>query len=86
MALGAVPVYLLARDRLENGWLGVVVAACFLLYPSLEWIWLGGTSTPTPWSSRRCCSPGGWRPAVAGAGTRSRSGSRWPARRTPPWP
>ncbi|HET7518869.1 MAG TPA: DUF2079 domain-containing protein [Actinomycetes bacterium] len=38
MALGAVPVYLLARDRLENGWLGVVVAACFLLYPSLEWI------------------------------------------------
>ena len=38
MALGAVPVYLLARDRLENGWLGVVVAACFLLYLSLEWI------------------------------------------------
>jgi uncharacterized membrane protein len=38
MALGAVPAYLLARDRLQSGWLGVVVAACFLLYPSLEWI------------------------------------------------
>ena len=38
MALGAVPLYLLARDRLESGWLGVAVAACFLLYPSLEWI------------------------------------------------
>jgi uncharacterized membrane protein len=38
MALGAVPLYLLARDRLESGWLAVAVAACFLLYPSLEWI------------------------------------------------
>ena len=38
MALGAVPLYLLARDRLESGWLGVAVAACFLLDPSLEWI------------------------------------------------
>jgi uncharacterized membrane protein len=38
MALGAVPLFLLARDRLRSGWLGVLVAACFLLYPSLEWI------------------------------------------------
>jgi uncharacterized membrane protein len=38
MALGAVPLYLLARDRLESRWLGVAVAGCFLLYPSLEWI------------------------------------------------
>jgi uncharacterized membrane protein len=38
MALGAVPLYLLARDRLESGWLAVAVAASFLLYPSLEWI------------------------------------------------
>jgi uncharacterized membrane protein len=38
MALGAVPLFLLARDRLQSGWLAVVVAACFLLYPSLEWI------------------------------------------------
>jgi uncharacterized membrane protein len=38
MALGALPLYLLARDRLRSGWLAVAVAACFLLYPSLEWI------------------------------------------------
>jgi len=38
MALGAVPLYLLARDRLESRWLGVAVAGSFLLYPSLEWI------------------------------------------------
>ena len=38
MAAGAVPLWLLARDRLHSGWLAVGVAACFLLYPSLEWI------------------------------------------------
>ena len=38
MALGAVPLFLLARDRLRSGWLAVAVAGCFLLYPSLEWI------------------------------------------------
>jgi uncharacterized membrane protein len=38
MALGAVPLYLLARDRLDSGWLAVAVAGCYLLYPSLEWI------------------------------------------------
>ena len=38
MALGAVPLFLLARDRLHSGWLAVAVAGCFLLYPSLEWI------------------------------------------------
>jgi uncharacterized membrane protein len=38
MALGAVPLFLLARDRLASGWLAVAVAASFLLYPSLEWI------------------------------------------------
>jgi uncharacterized membrane protein len=38
MALGAVPLYLLARDRLESAWPAVAVAGCFLLYPSLEWI------------------------------------------------
>ena len=36
MALGAVPLFLLARDRLRSGWLAVAVAGCFLLYPSLE--------------------------------------------------
>jgi uncharacterized membrane protein len=38
MALGAVPLFLLARDRLRDPWLAVAVAGCFLLYPSLEWI------------------------------------------------
>jgi uncharacterized membrane protein len=38
MALGAVPVWLLARDRLASPWLALGLAACYLLYPSLEWI------------------------------------------------
>lgn len=38
MALGAVPVWLLARDRLRSRWAAVALAAAFLLYPSLEWI------------------------------------------------
>jgi uncharacterized membrane protein len=38
MAAGAIPVWLLARDRLENSWLGVALGAAFLLHPSLEWI------------------------------------------------
>jgi uncharacterized membrane protein len=35
MALGAVPVFLLARDRLDNRWLAVGLAAVFLLHPAL---------------------------------------------------
>lgn len=38
IALGAVPVYLLGRDRLRNPWLGVAMGAAFLLHPSLQWI------------------------------------------------
>jgi len=38
MALGAVPLWLLARDRLENAWLALGIPAAYLLYPSLEWI------------------------------------------------
>jgi len=38
MALGALPVWLLARDRLGDGWLALPLAGAFLLYPSLEWI------------------------------------------------
>ena len=38
LALGAVPIWLLARDRLENPWAALVLAATYLLYPSLEWI------------------------------------------------
>ena len=38
MALGAIPIWLLARDRLGNPWLAVALAAAYLLYPSLQWI------------------------------------------------
>jgi uncharacterized membrane protein len=38
MAAGAVPVYLLGRERLRNPWLGVALAAAYLLHPSLQWI------------------------------------------------
>jgi len=38
MALGAVPLWLLARDRLGNAWTALVLAAAYLLYPALEWI------------------------------------------------
>ena len=38
MALGAVPLWLLGRDRFENGWLALGPAVAYLLYPSLEWI------------------------------------------------
>ena len=43
LAAGAVPLWLLARDRLDGAalggaWLGVGLAASYLLYPSLEWI------------------------------------------------
>jgi uncharacterized membrane protein len=38
MAFGAVPIWLLARDRLAKPWLALGLAAAYLLYPSLEWI------------------------------------------------
>ena len=38
LAVGAVPVWLLARDRLESAWMAVVLAAAWLLYPAVEWI------------------------------------------------
>jgi uncharacterized membrane protein len=38
LALGAVPLFLVARDRLANPWLGVGLGTAFLLYPSLEWL------------------------------------------------
>ena len=38
LAVGAVPIWLLARDRLENPWTALPLAAAYLLYPSLEWI------------------------------------------------
>lgn len=38
LALGAVPVWLLARDRLASPWAALVLAGAYLLYPSLQWI------------------------------------------------
>lgn len=38
MASGAVPLWLLARDRLASPWLALAPSAAYLLSPSLEWI------------------------------------------------
>jgi uncharacterized membrane protein len=38
LALGAVPVWLLARDRMHDEWSALVVSFAYLLFPSLEWI------------------------------------------------
>jgi len=38
MALGALPLWLLAKDRFGDGWLALCPAGAYLLFPSLEWI------------------------------------------------
>jgi uncharacterized membrane protein len=38
LGLGALPIWLLARDRFANPWSALVPAGVFLLYPSLQWI------------------------------------------------
>src|SRR5919198_3318542 len=38
MALGVVPIWLLARDRLGPPWLALGLVVAYLLYPALEWI------------------------------------------------
>jgi uncharacterized membrane protein len=37
LALGALPVYLLARDRLHDNVMATVLAGAFLLHPALQW-------------------------------------------------
>ena len=37
MALGAVPIWLVGRDRLNSPWLPLGISAAYLLYPTLEW-------------------------------------------------
>lgn len=37
-ASGAIPLWLIARDKLDSQWLGVGVVAAWLLYPSLQWM------------------------------------------------
>lgn len=36
VALGAVPVYWIAKDKISSGWLALMFAACYLLYPPLN--------------------------------------------------
>ena len=38
LGLGAIPVYLIARDRLRSVWLGLGFAVAYLLYPAIQWI------------------------------------------------
>jgi uncharacterized membrane protein len=38
VAAGAIPLWLLARDRLENRWLALVPSAAYLLYPAVNWV------------------------------------------------
>jgi uncharacterized membrane protein len=38
LALGAVPVYLIARDRFSNPWMGLCLAVVYLLYAPVQWI------------------------------------------------
>lgn len=38
LAAGAIPTYLLARDRLANPWIGFVFAFVYLMYAPIQWI------------------------------------------------
>jgi uncharacterized membrane protein len=38
LALGAVPVYLIARDRFEQAWMGLLFAVVYLMYAPVQWI------------------------------------------------
>jgi uncharacterized membrane protein len=38
LAAGAIPIWLLARDRLANGWLALGLSTAYLLNPSIEWV------------------------------------------------
>jgi uncharacterized membrane protein len=38
MALAAVPIFLLARDKLSSAWLAVALAGAYLLHPSLQFM------------------------------------------------
>ena len=38
VALGAVPLWLLARDRLHNRWLALIPSVAYLLYPATNWV------------------------------------------------
>ena len=38
LAAGAIPLWLLARDRFGDGWLALCIPGAWLLYPSVEWM------------------------------------------------
>lgn len=38
LAIGAVPIFLMAKERLKSRLLGIALASSYLLYPSLEWL------------------------------------------------
>jgi uncharacterized membrane protein len=38
MAAGAIPIWLLGRDKLHNSWIPLGLSAAYLLYPSVEWV------------------------------------------------
>ncbi len=38
LAAGAIPIWLLGRDRLESAWMPLGLSAAYLLYAPLEWI------------------------------------------------
>ena len=38
LSMGAIPVWLIARDRCQTPWGPMIPAAAYLLYPSLQWI------------------------------------------------
>jgi uncharacterized membrane protein len=38
MATAAIPIFLLARDKLSSAWLGVALAGAYLLHPSLQFM------------------------------------------------
>jgi uncharacterized membrane protein len=38
LGLGALPVYLIARDRFGNPWVGVAFAAAYLMYAPIQWL------------------------------------------------
>jgi uncharacterized membrane protein len=38
LGMGAVPAYLIARDRTGNPWLGTVIAYVYLLYAPVQWL------------------------------------------------
>ncbi len=37
LGMGALPVYLIAKNEIKSQWIAVLFSVCYLLYPALEW-------------------------------------------------